>query len=606
MSTGAVVATVNTALRTGSRVVINHTKNTVKDLSNTAKLKAKLLRSSGHARTFTGTFKHTGQQTSNKVHRTYGGKKPENTHLQTKHSHHYEHRRYSLITFPTFQPQIKDNLGTDIVVPLKQTKAKPKKQQPVPVEQSPAMIRLLSEPVRQPVITMLEQTSNSVQVTLSTESPSQRVQQATPKETVQDFGQLSSVLDILEKNPGALADSREVAQLVAQLSKELNIPNPMAPQRRATISFGSATVALPSIFPMGTTTAFPSSSSPFGRVHARHLHSIAFTDSGVGGLFFLYDALQKLLPVLLDAAKQYKLEDRPVEFVHLGDTANAPYGGKTREQIAELTIGLIRASNQVSDAIVVACNTASSTRPMIWDSPAVRSIVSEKPVLTLIEDSAQALYEASTKQIVTGSDGEKTLYIGFLGTPALVDSGRYQDTLRAIHKKAIEDGQIPVGTKLEIVAYGPKEWVANIEAGKTDILNLKVAEDMAVLKGKAGAEHIKIWGSYCTHFPYVTEGILKVLDPDKSKGIAMLSQGAIFAEKLATIFRAELAQDFEHRETVLTTEQAEKFLANYFQIRSLISGQNQDAVQFAASQFNPELALKTIFGGQYPTPPVSQ
>ena len=73
---------------------------------------------------------------------------------------------------------------------------------------------------------------------------------------------------------------------------------------------------------------------------------IAVFDSGVGGISVLRH-LKRLLP-----------EER---FLYFGDSANAPYGTKTKEQVRELTFAAAeRLMKQGIKALVVACNTATS------------------------------------------------------------------------------------------------------------------------------------------------------------------------------------------------------------------------------------------------------
>ncbi len=73
---------------------------------------------------------------------------------------------------------------------------------------------------------------------------------------------------------------------------------------------------------------------------------IAVFDSGVGGLSVLHH-LKRLLP--------------GERFLYYGDSANAPYGSRSREQIRALTL---QATGQLVDrgvkALVVACNTATA------------------------------------------------------------------------------------------------------------------------------------------------------------------------------------------------------------------------------------------------------
>lgn len=79
---------------------------------------------------------------------------------------------------------------------------------------------------------------------------------------------------------------------------------------------------------------------------------IAFFDSGIGGLSVLHHAM-KILP--------------GEEFIFYADEDNVPYGTKTREQILNFVDGAFKfLVEQNVEAIVVACNTATSVavRPM--------------------------------------------------------------------------------------------------------------------------------------------------------------------------------------------------------------------------------------------------
>ena len=73
---------------------------------------------------------------------------------------------------------------------------------------------------------------------------------------------------------------------------------------------------------------------------------IAVFDSGVGGISVLRH-LVRILP-----------KER---YLYFGDSANAPYGTKTKEQVKEMTFA---AAEKLMDrgikALVVACNTATS------------------------------------------------------------------------------------------------------------------------------------------------------------------------------------------------------------------------------------------------------
>ena len=73
---------------------------------------------------------------------------------------------------------------------------------------------------------------------------------------------------------------------------------------------------------------------------------IAVFDSGVGGISVLRHLLRRM----------------PGErFLYYGDSANAPYGTRSREEVKKLTFSAVETlMEQGIKALVVACNTATS------------------------------------------------------------------------------------------------------------------------------------------------------------------------------------------------------------------------------------------------------
>ena len=73
---------------------------------------------------------------------------------------------------------------------------------------------------------------------------------------------------------------------------------------------------------------------------------IAVIDSGMGGITVL--------------RKLYRLMPNE-NFIYFGDSANAPYGVKTTDEIRQLTVdGVEMLMGMGAKAIVIACNTATS------------------------------------------------------------------------------------------------------------------------------------------------------------------------------------------------------------------------------------------------------
>ena len=74
--------------------------------------------------------------------------------------------------------------------------------------------------------------------------------------------------------------------------------------------------------------------------------AVGIFDSGLGGLTVL-DAVQMRLP--------------DVPFVYLADSAHAPYGVRTSDDIYELTCASVqRLFDAGCDLVILACNTASA------------------------------------------------------------------------------------------------------------------------------------------------------------------------------------------------------------------------------------------------------
>ena len=90
--------------------------------------------------------------------------------------------------------------------------------------------------------------------------------------------------------------------------------------------------------------------------------SIGVFDSGVGGISIL-KGLERELP--------------GERFVYFGDSANAPYGDKTKEEVAELSRRIVAAMvGNGCKAVVIACNTATSAA-----APLLRATWPQVPIV---------------------------------------------------------------------------------------------------------------------------------------------------------------------------------------------------------------------------------
>jgi len=146
--------------------------------------------------------------------------------------------------------------------------------------------------------------------------------------------------------------------------------------------------------------------------------SVAFFDSGIGGITVLHDAL-KALP--------------SEDYIYFADTLNAPYGTKTRAEVREFVFNAVDfiVSLGVS-AVVIACNTATSvaiedlrkryTIPIIGMEPAVKPAVekigsTQKRVL--VTATPLTLKEEKLRNLIDRVDNEHI--VDLLPLPGLVE-----------------------------------------------------------------------------------------------------------------------------------------------------------------------------------------
>ena len=102
---------------------------------------------------------------------------------------------------------------------------------------------------------------------------------------------------------------------------------------------------------------------------------IGFFDSGIGGL-----------SVLLHAAAELKNEN----FIYYGDSANAPYGERSEEEIKRLSLdcGAFLFQKGVK-AIVMACNTATSASVKLMREKYQIPVISIEPAVKPAAENAQ-------------------------------------------------------------------------------------------------------------------------------------------------------------------------------------------------------------------------
>ncbi len=209
-------------------------------------------------------------------------------------------------------------------------------------------------------------------------------------------------------------------------------------------------------------------------------------DSGVGGLTVLR-ALRNTLP--------------SVDLIYLGDTARVPYGGRSRETVIRYSLECAEfLSSQGIDALVVACNTASSYA--VDDLSKNLDI----PVVGVVEPGV--------KSAVAVSKGK----VGVIGTSATINSGTYQRLLR-------DHG-------VEVLSKACPLFVPLVEEGVLagEIVDRVVDMYLRDLK-EAGVDTL-ILG--CTHYPLLKTSIQKFME-----GVNIVDSSRSVAEVLKEIIPNE-------------------------------------------------------------------
>ena len=202
---------------------------------------------------------------------------------------------------------------------------------------------------------------------------------------------------------------------------------------------------------------------------------IAVFDSGVGGISVLRE--------LIACMPQEK-------YLYFGDSANAPYGAKTTEQVKTLTLSA--AEMLVSrgiKALVIACNTATAA--------AIEDLRLAYPDLIVIG------IEPALKVAADRFPGGK---IGVMATPVTLREEKFNHQLERF-------------PGVEVCTIGVPALAELIEAGHLDDAAI---EDLLrpALAPYAGKLDAVVLG--CTHYPFAAKTIRKILGPNT----AILDGGA--------------------------------------------------------------------------------
>jgi len=200
-------------------------------------------------------------------------------------------------------------------------------------------------------------------------------------------------------------------------------------------------------------------------VSLRYNGYVGVFDSGVGGISVLRELAETL----------------PAEsFVYFGDSANAPYGEKSRDQVARLSRGIVdRLLDEGVKAIVIACNTATSAA-----AASLRADYAHVPIIGV---------EPALKP-ATAHPGVKRILV--MATPITLRLDKYQQLSERW------------GGGHEVIDAPCPGLAARIEKGDLD--SPDVFDLLEKLIGPyAGSVDAVVLG--CTHYPFIARQIREVV-----------------------------------------------------------------------------------------------
>lgn len=199
---------------------------------------------------------------------------------------------------------------------------------------------------------------------------------------------------------------------------------------------------------------------------------IGVFDSGIGGLNVLKELITKY---------------PKIEYLYFGDTLYLPYGDKTKEQLIDFGIRIIRFfEREKVDRIVIACGTCSS-------------LVAEYRKRTYIPIDEMI---GPTVQYITGHYKK----IALLATPSTIKNGVFEQKLK---QKGVS-----------VYPLACPNFVPYLE-GLTKKLNIK--KELEPIQNKDC--EVVVLG--CTHFPLLKKEIEKELQ------IPTIDMGKVLSEKIS-------------------------------------------------------------------------
>ena len=191
---------------------------------------------------------------------------------------------------------------------------------------------------------------------------------------------------------------------------------------------------------------------------------IAVFDSGVGGISVLKE-LMALMP--------------EEHYLYFGDSANAPYGTRTTEEVKVLTLNAAaKLYERGIKALVVACNTATAA--------AIEDLRQEYPGIVIV--GIEPALKMATDRFPRG-------HVGIMATQVTLREEKLDHLVGRFPDATVE--RIPAPGLVELVEQGKAES-EETESLLRQILSPYLGQLDAIVLG-------------CTHYPFVKDTVQKVL-----------------------------------------------------------------------------------------------
>ncbi|MCL2438951.1 MAG: glutamate racemase [Alphaproteobacteria bacterium] len=212
---------------------------------------------------------------------------------------------------------------------------------------------------------------------------------------------------------------------------------------------------------------------------------IGIFDSGLGGLIAMR-AVVETLPTY--------------DYVYIGDTANLPYGSRSREKILQYTEKCIDYLFREHDCkiVLMACNTAAIAALRYLQTEYLPKNYPDRRVLGIIIPTIEAALETGAQDI------------GLIATVSTTNSKVYEKELQKINPN-IKISSVPAPLLVPLIEYDGDKYAKDI-----------IKDYLAKLPP------VKVLVLGCTHYPMYKDLFRKMLPDTK-----VISQDEILPEKVA-------------------------------------------------------------------------